>query len=104
MDLFCYALFCVHSRFAIILKRKRKLVVLLLLSHRCFVTTYVLWPFLMVPWVGLQYVIVVFPDHTHLLFDCTFRAVMVRAIEGSCCYYICQFNFVKLWFFYLVHV
>ena len=22
----------------------------------------------MVPWVGLQFVIVVFPDHTHLLF------------------------------------
>ena len=28
-----------------------------------------LWLFLRVPWVGLQYVIVVFPDHTHLLFD-----------------------------------
>ena len=26
------------------------------------------WLFLMVPWVGLQYVIVVFPDHTHFLF------------------------------------
>ena len=25
--------------------------------------------FLMVPWVDLQFVIVVFPDHTHLLFD-----------------------------------
>ena len=25
--------------------------------------------FLMVPWVGLQFVIVVFPDHTHLLFE-----------------------------------
>ena len=27
----------------------------------------VLWLFLTVLWVGLQYVIVVFPDHTHLL-------------------------------------
>ena len=27
-----------------------------------------MWLFLTVPWVGLQYVIVVFPDHTHLLF------------------------------------
>ena len=27
------------------------------------------WLFLMVPWVGLQCVIVVFPDHTHLLFN-----------------------------------
>ena len=26
--------------------------------------------FLIVPLVGLQCVIVVFPDHTHLLFDC----------------------------------
>ena len=28
----------------------------------------VLWLFLTVPWVGLQPVIVVFPDHAHLLF------------------------------------
>ena len=40
----------------------------LLLSYRCIVTINVLWLFLMVPWVGLQCVIVVFPDHTHLLF------------------------------------
>ena len=66
--LFCYALLCVHSSFAIILKRKRKLVALLLLSYRCIVTINVLWLFLTVPWVGLKRVIVVFPDHTHLLF------------------------------------
>ena len=60
--LLCYALLCVHSSFAIILKRKRKLVALLLLSYRCIVTINVLWPC-----VSLQYVIVVFPDHTHLL-------------------------------------
>ena len=65
---FCYALLCVHSSFAIILKRKRKLVALLLLSYSCIVTINVLWLFLTVPWVGLQYVIVVFPDHTHLPF------------------------------------
>ena len=34
------------------------------------VTINVLWLFPMVPWAGLQYVIVVFPDHTHLLFVC----------------------------------
>ena len=67
--LFCYALLYVHSSFAIILKRNIKLVALLLLSYRCSVTTNVLWLFLMVPWVGLQCVIVVFPDHTHLLFQ-----------------------------------
>ena len=61
----CYALLCVHSSFAVILKRKRKLVALLLLSYRFIVTRNVLWPFLTVPWVGLPCVIVVFPDHTH---------------------------------------
>ena len=68
LSLFCYALLCVHSSYAIILKRKRKLVVLLLLSYRCIVTVNGPWLFLTVPWVGLQCVIVVFPDHTHLLF------------------------------------
>ena len=38
LSLFCYALLCVHSSFAIILERKRKLVALLLLSYRCIVT------------------------------------------------------------------
>ena len=64
------ALVCDHSSFTIILKRKRKLVhlvALLLLSYRCIVTINVLWLFLTVPCVGLQCVIVVFPDHTHLL-------------------------------------
>ena len=67
LSLFCYALLCVHSIFAIILKRKRKLAALLLLSYICIVTINVLWLFLTVPWVDLQCVFVVFPDHTHLL-------------------------------------
>ena len=67
LSLFCYALFCVHSSLAIILK-KRKLVALLLLSRRFSVTMNFLWLFLTVPWVGLRYVIVVFPVRTHLLF------------------------------------
>ena len=54
--------------FAIILKRKRKLVALLLLSYKCIFTIYVLWLFLTVMLVGLQYRIVIFPDQTHLLF------------------------------------
>ena len=45
----------------------RNLVALLLLSYRCFVAINVLWLFLTVPWVGLQCVIMVFSDHTHLL-------------------------------------
>ena len=69
LSLFCYALLCVHSSFAIILKREKKLLALLLLPYIRLVTVNVLWLFLAVPWVGLQYVIVVFPYHTHLLFD-----------------------------------
>ena len=65
LSLFSYALLWVHFSFAIILKRKRRLVALLLLSYRCIVTSHVLWLFLAVPWVGLQCVSVVFPDHTH---------------------------------------
>ena len=68
LSLFCNALLCVHSSFAIILKGKKKLVALLLLSYICIVTINVLWLLLTLPWIGLQYVIVVFPDHTHLLF------------------------------------
>ena len=57
LSLFCYVLLCVHSGFAILLKRGRKLVDLLLLSYRCIVTINVLWLFLLVPLVGLQSVI-----------------------------------------------
>ena len=70
LSLFWYALLYVLSSFAIILKRKRELVALLLLFYGCLVSTVnVLWLFLKVLWVGLQCVIVVFPDHTHLLFQ-----------------------------------
>ena len=68
LSLFCYALLCVYSSFAIILKRKRKLVALLLLSYRCIVAINVMWLFLTAPWIGLQCVIVAFPNHTRLLF------------------------------------
>ena len=64
------SIICVHFSFAIILKRKRKLADLLLLSYRCLVTENDLWLLLMVSWIGMQPVIVVFPDHTYLLFNC----------------------------------
>ena len=32
----------------------------------CIITINVLWLFLTVPWAGLYFVIVQFPDHTHL--------------------------------------
>ena len=56
----------VHSSIAIILMGKRELVALLNLSSWCLVMVERL--FLAVPWGCLQFVIVVFPDHTHLLF------------------------------------
>ena len=65
-SMFCCKLLYVPSCFAIILMGKRELDVLLGLSSWCLVV--VLWLFLAVPWVCLQFVIVVFPDHTHLLF------------------------------------
>ena len=46
----------------------RKLVALLVLSYRFTVTINGLWLSLTVPWVGLQCVILVFSDHTHILF------------------------------------
>ena len=54
--------FCI----AIILMGKRELVALLILSSWCLVM--VEWLFLAVPWGCLRFVIVVFPDNTHLLF------------------------------------
>ena len=78
LSLFCCALLSVYSSFAIILKRKRKLVVFLLLSYKCIVTINVLWVFLTVPWVGLQYVIVIFPDHTRLLFEACAVSIKVE--------------------------
>ena len=56
----------VHSSIAIILMGKRELVALLNLSSWCLVMVERL--FLAVPWGCLRFVIVVFPDHNHLLF------------------------------------
>ena len=47
-------------------KRERELVDLLSLSSWCLLI--VVWLFLSVPRVSLQFAIVIFPDHTHLLF------------------------------------
>ena len=43
------------------------MVALLLLSFRCLVTVNVKSLFLILLWVGLQYMIVIFPDYTHLI-------------------------------------
>ena len=64
--MFCCTLLYVHSSIAIILMGKRELIALLNLSSWCLVMVERL--FLAVPRGCLQFVIVVFPDHTHLLF------------------------------------
>ena len=65
-SMFCCTLLYVHSSIAIILMGKRELVALLNLSSWCLVMVEQL--FLAVPRGCLRFVIVVFPDHTHLLF------------------------------------
>ena len=64
-SIFC-ALMCAYSSFAIILMGKRELVTLLCLSSWCLVI--VVWLFLSLTQVCLQFVIVVVPDHIHSLF------------------------------------
>ena len=64
--MFCCTLLYVHSSFAIILMGKGELFALHSLSSWCLVSVVLL--FFEVPWVCLQFVIVAFPDHTHLLF------------------------------------
>ena len=65
-SMFCCTLRYVHSSIAIVLMGKRELVALLNLSSWCLVMVERL--FLAVPWGCLWFVIVAFPDHTHLLF------------------------------------
>ena len=76
--MFCCTLLYVHSSIAIILMGKRELVALLDLSSLCLVVVERL--FLPVPRGCLQ-LIVVFPDHTHLLFlicSSSFDVIEVR--------------------------
>ena len=85
--MFCYTLLYVHSSFAIILMGKRELVALLNLSSWCLVM--VGWLFLTVPWGCLRFVIVIFPDHTHLLFlvmkfPLIYAISVLQAIKIAC--------------------
>ena len=68
-SMFCCTLLCVNSSIAIILMGKRELVALLNLSSWCLVMVERL--FLAVPRGCLRFVIVVFPEHIHLLFTGT---------------------------------
>ena len=79
--MFCCTLLYVHSSIAIILMGERELVALLNLSPWCLVM--VEWLFLAVPWGCLQFVIVVFPDHTHLLFFIPALRVFSLIFDGK---------------------
>ena len=72
-SMFCCTLLYVHSSIAIILMGKRELIALLNLSSWCLVMVERL--FLAMPQGCLRFVIVVFPDHTHLLFLVLFSHV-----------------------------
>ena len=77
-----YALLCAHSGFAIILKRKRELIALQLLSYRYFDTMGVLRLFHAVLSVGLRCVIVVF------LIVLTYFSMKILKIEECLCWYV----------------
>ena len=66
---------------------KRELYDLLYLSSWCLVMVGLL--FLAVPWGCLRFVIVVFPDHTHLLF-LFFKGISMRISDGL--------NLIRLFF------
>ena len=81
-SMFCCTLLYVHFSIAIILMGKRELIALLNLSSWCLVMVERL--FLTVPRGCLQFVIVVFPDHTHLLF---FIVPSVNGVAATTFYY-----------------
>ena len=90
-SMFCCTLLYVHSSIAIILMGKRQLIALLNLSSWCLVMVERL--FLAVPMGCLQFVIVVFPDHTHLLF-LFYRKRMSRIIflTNNCIWLHCDID------------
>ena len=85
--MFCCTLLYVHSSFASILMGKGELIAMLSLSSWCLVM--VVWLFLAVLWVCLRFVIVVFSDHTHILF-LLFNTSLSSQILG-CKHYISMY-------------
>ena len=79
--MFCCTLLYVHSSIKIILMGTRELVALLNLSSWCLVMVKRL--FLAVPRGCLRFVIVVFPDHTHLLFREKAQCGITHLIEDN---------------------
>ena len=93
-SMFCCMLLYVHSSIAIILMGKRELVALLNLSSWCLVM--IKWLFLAVPWGCLRFVIVVFPDHTHLLFMVQIRTnVFHNLVQNRMTLIVCYKDFFE---------
>ena len=80
-SMFCCTLLCVHSSIAIIFMGKRELIALLYLSSWCLLMGERL--FLAVSWSCLWFVIVVFPDHTHLLLKIFFQDRWAKMTLGA---------------------
>ena len=80
-SMFCCTLLYVASSCAIILMGQRELVALLSVSSWCLGT--VGWLFLAMPWVCVQFVILVFPDHTQLLFFLKARSQKNRQLNSN---------------------
>ena len=101
--MFCCTLFYVPSSIAIILMGKRELVVLLNLSSWCLVMVERL--FLEVPRGCLRFVIVVFSDHTHLLFliptKYAKRIIRTRIIHTHIAQKLCEKKMKHLFIFIL---
>ena len=98
--MFCCTLLYVHSSIAIILMGKRELIALLNLSSWCLVMVERF--FLAVPRGCLQFVIVVFPDHTHLLFLSESIFVKCHIVGNHVSWLICTFQFVHLYLPYII--
>ena len=84
-SMFCCTLLYVHPSIAIILMGKRELVALLNMSSWSLVMVERL--FLAVPRGCLQFVIVVFPDHTHLLFFTRQDNSLIAKYRQQNCFY-----------------
>ena len=91
---FCCTLLYVHSSIAIILMVKRELVALLNLSSWCLVMVERL--FLAVPWCCLQFVIVVFPEHTHYYWSTDWQFEMFK--RGKANGHDTCLVYFKIWF------
>ena len=89
-SMFCCTLLYVHFSIAIIL------IALLNLSSWCLVMVERL--FLAVPRGSLQFVIVVFPDHTHLLFLVEVRSMILHTKYQDSTHWPCGFRQADLLF------